>query len=134
MSNLSKSEQAENDTPNNSAAKLILIADDEPFMRHLLQRALKFWGYRTLVAQDGKQAMEIDGQHPGEIDVLLSDVTMPGINGVQLAAEMTKHRPALKVILMSGFSHFHVIIQRGWKFIQKPFRISEVKDALDEVL
>ena len=73
------------DTPSDSEAKQILIAEDEPAIRHLLQKLLNHWGYRTLVAHDGKQAIEVAGQHPGDIDLLLSDVTMPEMGGQELA-------------------------------------------------
>jgi two-component system cell cycle sensor histidine kinase/response regulator CckA len=114
--------------------KQILIAEDEPMIRSLLQRLLNLWGYRTLVAEDGKRALEVADQHPGEIDLLLSDVTMPGMGGPELAEKLTKKRPRLKVILMSGFSQAQIILQRGWQFLQKPFTPRDIKKKIDEVL
>jgi CheY-like chemotaxis protein len=135
LSDLTKRELAENDTPDRDPnAKQILIAEDEPILRSLLQKLLNRWGYRTLVAHDGKQAFEVAEQHPGDIDLLLSDVTMPRMGGPELAAKLTMKRPALKVILMSGFSHAQVIVQRGWKFVHKPFTPREIKQKIEEVL
>jgi DNA-binding NtrC family response regulator len=134
MSELTKREQTENSAPNDSTAKQILIAEDEPMIRSLLQRLLNLWGYRTLVASNGKQALELEEQHPGDVDLLLSDVTMPEMNGPELADRLTKKRPGLKVILMSGYSYAQVTLRRGWKFIQKPFKPSDIKETINEVL
>jgi two-component system cell cycle sensor histidine kinase/response regulator CckA len=135
MSNLSKQEQIENHTPDEfSTAKQVLIAEDEPAIRSMLQAFLRMWGYRTLVASNGKQALEVSEQHKGDIDILLSDVTMPVMDGQELAEKLTRKRPFIRVILMSGFSHMQVVLRRGWKFIQKPFKPSTVKETIEEVL
>lgn len=118
----------------NDLAKQVLIAEDEPSIRILLQRLLKGWGYRTLVASNGKQALEMAEQHTGDIDLLLSDVTMPEMDGHELADKLTHKRPFIKVILMSGFSHMQVSLRRGWRFVQKPFKPSAIKDALKNLL
>lgn len=134
MSNLSAQEILENDTPNLSGAKQILIAEDEPLVRGLLRSFLKLWGYRTLVAHDGQEALEVAAKHPEEIHLLLSDVTMPRMDGQQLAKELTKRRPELKVILISGYSHFQIVLRRGWEFIQKPFKPADMKETIERVL
>lgn len=123
-----------NTTSSDDTAKQVLIAEDEPSIRSMLQQFLKMWGYRTLVASDGKQALEVAQQHPGDIDLLLSDVTMPEMGGQELAEKLTKKRPSIKVILMSGFSHLPVVLRRGWKFIQKPFQPSTLKQTIKESL
>ena len=134
MAELSQSEQIQNHAPGDSTAKQVLIAEDEPLIRSLLQKFLKMWGYRTLVASDGKEALEVAADHPGDIDLLLSDVTMPGISGPELAEKLTTKRPSLKVILMSGFSRAHVVLQHGWRFVHKPFKPTEIKETVKEVL
>ena len=134
MAELSQSEQIANATPDQSTAKQILIAEDEPAVRRLLQRLLKMWGYRTLVAHSGEEALEVAHDHGGNVDLLLSDVTMPKMGGQELAHNLTKKHPAIKVILMSGFSHVQVVLQRGWKFIQKPFTLDDVKKTIKELL
>jgi len=117
-----------------STSKQVLIADDEPAIRMLLQKSLKMWGYRTLVASSGKQALEVADQHKGDIDLLLSDVTMPEMDGQELAEKLTKKQPFIKVILMSGFSQMQVALRGGWRFIQKPFRPSVIKATIEEIL
>ena len=114
--------------------KQVLIAEDEPVVRLLLQRLLKSWGYRTLSASNGKQAVEMAQQHDGEIDVLLSDITMPEMSGPELAEKLTEQRPFLKVILMSGYSQAQVALRRGWKFVQKPFKPETIKKAIETSL
>ncbi len=117
-----------------ATSKQVLIAEDEPVVRLLLNRLLKIWGYRTLLASNGRQAMEVAQQHEGEIDLLLSDVTMPEMNGPELAAKLTERRPFLKVILMSGYSQAQVALRRGWKFVQKPFKPDTIKKAIESSL
>ena len=134
MAELSQSEQIENHAPDDSTAKQVLIAEDEPLIRSLLQKFLHMWGYRTLVASDGKEALEVAADHPGDIDLLLSDVTMPRMSGPELAEKLTTKRPSLKVILMSGFSHAHVVVQHGWRFVKKPFKPTDIKETIKEVL
>jgi len=115
-------------------SKQVLIAEDEPVIGMLLQRLLKMWGYRTLFASNGKDALEVAKHADGEIDLLLSDVTMPGMNGPELAEKLIEKRPFLKVILMSGFSHVQIALRRGWKFVQKPFKPETIKEAIDTSL
>jgi two-component system cell cycle sensor histidine kinase/response regulator CckA len=135
MSDLSNREQIENHASDErTAAKRVLIAEDEPSIRRLLQLLLKRWGYRTLVASNGKQALEMAAEHTGEIDLLLSDVTMPEMGGQELAEKLTTKRPFIKVILMSGFSRIQVILRKGWKFIQKPFKPAVVKETIRETI
>ncbi len=118
----------------NSTAKQVLIAEDEPSIRALLQKLLKIWGYRTLVASNGKQALELADRHKGDIDLLLSDVTMPEMGGEELAEKLTRKQPFVKVILMSGFSHIQLAMRGGWRFVQKPFRPSVIKETIEEIL
>ena len=115
-------------------SKQVLIAEDEPVVRMLLQRLLKIWGYRTLSASNGKQALEVAQEHDGEIDVLLSDVTMPEMSGPEVAEKLTERRPHLKVILMSGYSQAQIGLRRGWKFVQKPFKPETIKEAIEKSL
>lgn len=134
MSDLSALENARNSAAGYGPTKQVLIVDDEPSIRKLLRTLLTRWGYRTLVAQDGKQALEIAAEHPGDIDLLLSDVSMPVMDGQELAETLTKKRPAIKVILMSGYSHFQVVLRLGWHFLQKPFTSSELKDRIKKII
>ena len=87
-----------------------------------------------LVAADAGAAVQIEGQFPRAIQLLLSDVMMPGISGPDLAKKLKQLRPEMRVILMSGYSEGMLILNYGWHFLQKPFPpnalISKVNDVM----
>src|SRR5207248_7756678 len=82
----------------------ILIVEDDPDVRAYLVEALRDLNYRTLNAPDGPAALRIIEQKNARIDLLLSDVVLPGMNGRELMAEACKSRPDLKVLFMTGYS------------------------------
>lgn len=100
------------------------------FMRVLLHS----WGYRVFSARNGREALKIAEEHKGEIDLLVSDVTMPEMEGPELAEKLKIKRPKLKVILLSGYSRAQISLQLGWRFIEKPFRAEELKAVVDDTL
>jgi len=116
------------------SSKQVLLAEDEPVVRNLMQRLLHSWGYRVTSARNGREAMDIAEEHKGEIDLLVSDVTMPEMDGPELAQKLKAKRPSLRVILLSGYSQVQIVLQRGWKFIQKPFRSQDLKAAVEDSL
>ena len=83
-------------------------------------------------ACNGREALEIAEEHKGPIDLLVSDVTMPEMEGPELAEKLKAKRPRLQVILLSGYSHTEIVLQRGWKFIQKPFQMQELRAAVED--
>ncbi|MBI3893488.1 MAG: response regulator, partial [Candidatus Wallbacteria bacterium] len=85
-----------------SAAATILLVEDEPEVRNLARRILEHCGYSVLVAEGGEAALAMARQHPGPIDLLLSDVRMPDASGPGLALELASSRPEMKVLFMSG--------------------------------
>jgi two-component system cell cycle sensor histidine kinase/response regulator CckA len=80
----------------------ILVVDDEALVRSMARDILLGAGYRVLEAADGEQALRVAEEHPGAIQVLLTDVVLPGINGKELAARMVALRPETKMLFMSG--------------------------------
>jgi CheY-like chemotaxis protein len=98
----------------------ILLAEDESSLRQMLGLVLQAAGYRLMVAEDGRQAVQLAGEHAGRIDLLLSDIEMPGLTGPDLAQELLRTRPNLKIMLMSGCSSALGVLERGWRFLQKP--------------
>jgi two-component system cell cycle sensor histidine kinase/response regulator CckA len=77
--------------------------------------------------------MEIAAEHNGPLDVLVSDVTMPEMDGPgELAERLNPKRPRLQVILLSGYSHTDIVLQGGWRFIQKPFQLQELRAAVED--
>jgi DNA-binding response OmpR family regulator len=81
----------------------VLLVEDLDSLRAITRRILERSGFRVLAAPNGSVALETLEQHPGEINVLLSDVAMPEVNGVVLAQEVRARFPGVKIILMSGY-------------------------------
>jgi len=82
----------------------ILLAEDEDSLRMLTQRILSRHGYKVLPAGNGLEAVKLAGRHPASIDLLLTDVIMPQMNGHELAVQLQAAHPALPVIYMSGYA------------------------------
>lgn len=114
--------------------KSVLIVDDEPIIRDLCSKALK--GYRVLQAADGEEALSIFKK--GEIDVILTDVMMPGIGGIELLKRLKEIEPTLVVIVMTGFAEKDVILNAlkadADDFITKPLNLLQLKTAIDKAL
>jgi len=115
----------------------ILVVDDEPAVRRWVAEALRSDGYRVLEAQGASEALSIC-QSPAEpVDLLLADVMMPGMNGVELASRLQKVRPRLKVLFMSGFAEVPELSVPGRpvaELIRKPFSFRELAARVQTVL
>jgi CheY-like chemotaxis protein len=116
----------------------ILIVEDDPALRRLMQRTLERHGYAVLQSKNVVDALSIAERHPGKIDLLLSDVIMPVMNGPDLAQRIVRLRPAIKVMYVSGFTN-QIALDRGSVgakacFMAKPFTpqalASRVRDCL----
>jgi DNA-binding NtrC family response regulator len=108
--------------------KTILVVDDDPFIITAVQLILDKGGeYDILTAASGSKALQQSRDFPGEIHLLLSDFQMPGMSGIDLATAMTMDRPALKVLLMSGFDGGMLVLNEGWHFLAKPFVASQLR-------
>jgi signal transduction histidine kinase len=106
-----------------AVGKTVLLVEDMEVVRRMIGVALGLRGYRVLEAADGPAAMETARAHPEGINVLLTDIIMPGMNGVELFRHLVALRPSLKVLYMSGYAGT-VISDHGIEednFIQKPF-------------
>ena len=117
--------------------EVILLVDDEESIRRSVGLWLERHGYHVLPAADGEEALELSLQHE-RIDLLLTDLTMPGLNGRRLASEMLAARPLLPVILMSG--HAPADQMDGWEdfrqvhFVQKPFLLPKLTESIRGLL
>lgn len=114
----------------------VLIVDDDRIILELCTLVLtETCGVNVLQADDGNQAVDVADGHPGPIDLLLSDIVMGGgRNGIELAKILTRSRPEMKVILMSGFNHEGWVFDPGWHFIGKPFRPADLCSKIAEAL
>jgi PAS domain S-box-containing protein len=116
----------------------ILLVEDETNLRRLARQYLENQGYTILEAEDGAAALQIVDGHKGTIDLLLTDVIMPGMNGRELAAHITQLVPAIRVLYMSGYTENAVghdgMLDAGINLLQKPFSLPALKDRVREVL
>src|SRR5690606_799677 len=93
-------------------SETILLVEDEPAVMRLVQEILEGAGYSVLPAHDGRRALQIARAHDGPIDLLLTDVVMPGMGGAALAEKLTAERPELPVIYMSGYTRSEMVKER----------------------
>jgi DNA-binding response OmpR family regulator len=116
----------------------ILIVEDDPDVRAFLVEALRDLNYRTLSAPDAGAALRILKRANNRIDLLLTDVVMPGLNGRELAVEAQQHRPDLKVLFMTGYSRNAIVHQGrldpGIEMIQKPMSQRELAGRIRDLL
>jgi two-component system cell cycle sensor histidine kinase/response regulator CckA len=117
---------------------VLLVEDSEP-LRRLTQSFLESHGFRVLVAQNGEEALQVETRHSGKIDLLLTDVVMPGINGRVLAERLLPRQPAMRVLYISGYTDSfvarHGMLEQGMALLHKPFTeevlIKKVREVLD---
>jgi CheY-like chemotaxis protein len=116
----------------------ILAVDDEPLLIGLVVEMLEPLGYRILVASNGEEALKVCNDFKGRIDLLLTDVIMPGMNGRELAEKFIVKRPETKVIFMSGYTDdaiaHHGVLEEGIVLVNKPLKSSILAKEIREVL
>ena len=112
----------------------ILIAEDEETLRELLQNILQTAGYQVLIAPDGRKALELAARRGVNIDLLLTDIVMPEMSGLDLAKAFKATHPGSRIILTSGYPQGMLIMDRGWNFIQKPFFPQRLLEKIREAL
>jgi len=101
---------------------VILVADDDVFVRNLVTHLLQRQGYVVLSASDGQEGLELSRKYPGSIDLLITDVEMPRLNGMDLSTHLLEERPRIKVIVMSGADMKEIVSQNvNLPFLPKPF-------------
>jgi two-component system cell cycle sensor histidine kinase/response regulator CckA len=120
-----------------SAPRTILVVDDEPNLRRLLVRQLEHRGYHVLQAQHGLEALRIYRAALPPVDLVLADVVMPEMNGMQLAAALLDEDPLVRFILISGYvPSGSARLSSGMlvPVLQKPFNLDDVLEVLERVL
>ena len=119
-------------------SETVLLVEDDEALRTLAREILSILGYTVLEATSPSEALRLAGGHPGTIDVLLTDVVMPQMNGRQVADHLLVARPDLKVLFMSGYTDGaivqHGVLEPGTHFLQKPFTPDGLGRKLREVL
>jgi two-component system, cell cycle sensor histidine kinase and response regulator CckA len=127
-----KSKKSEKGKPNELwGSGTVLLVEDEPMVRSVAERALTRHGYQVITADNGEDALEILSR--GEpIDLLISDVVMPGMDGPTMVREARKSRPELKILFMSGYAEEQLrksIDIENVNFLPKPFSVTELAEA-----
>ena len=122
-----------------AGSETVLVVEDQHELRELAKRVLGGHGYRVLVAANGVEALKL-AEQAGPIDLLVTDVIMPGMSGREVALLLSAMRPELKVLYVSGYPDesivHHGVLEAGIAFLQKPFspdalarRVRRVLDA-----
>jgi PAS domain S-box-containing protein len=116
----------------------ILLVEDELSVRRLARRVLKSKGYDVLEAANGREALRLVTEHGGPLDLVLTDVVMPGMSGPELAERLSREQPGLRVLYMSGYADeaigHHGVLEPGVEFLQKPFTPQDLVQRVREVL
>lgn len=126
-------------TPHLRGDETVLLVEDEAMVRELASRVLNRHGYLVLEAESGADALETCRRHEGPIDILVTDVVMPGMNGSELAGRIANIIPDAAVLFVSGYTGGalveHGVLQDGTHFLQKPFSphrfVRKVREVLD---
>jgi two-component system cell cycle sensor histidine kinase/response regulator CckA len=117
------------------APSVILVAEDEVVVRNIVCLLLHHEGYQVLAAADGKEALELAHEYHGQIDLLVTDMRMPRMDGLSLAERVISERPGIRVLLMSGIMSDEIREKNvRLPFLRKPFVSSVFRDKVRDVL
>lgn len=121
-----------------TGTETVLLVEDDHMVRRLSQRVLTHLGYEVLQAYDIEDAISICREHPHPIHLLLTDVIMPEMNGVELYAQLRETRSEMKALFMSGYAEDvvvrHGVLPEGTEFIQKPFNMEDLANRVRQTL
>jgi DNA-binding response OmpR family regulator len=117
--------------PLRAGQAVVLIVDDDPMIRNITRIVLEDEGYFILSADDGEEALLLSRRFPGAIHLVLSDMTMPKLNGLQLRDRLGQERAATRLLLMSGEQ---VDLPVEQPFLQKPFGMGVLRERVREML
>jgi two-component system cell cycle sensor histidine kinase/response regulator CckA len=115
----------------------VLLVEDEDVVRSFAVRALTRQGYDVLEASDGQEALDIVAEHNGEIDIVVTDVVMPEMDGPTMFRELRKTNPSIKVIFVSGYPNEAFRETLGSEevaFLPKPFSLPQLAEKVKQEL
>jgi hypothetical protein len=119
-------------------SETILLVEDAKSVRTVTRRLLEAYGYTVLEASGGADALRVARDHRGPIDLLLTDIVMPGVSGTEVARQLAELRPGVRVLYMSGYTDnaivHHGVLDPGIAFLQKPFTREGLAHKVREVL
>jgi two-component system, cell cycle sensor histidine kinase and response regulator CckA len=118
-------------------SETVLLVEDEESVRQLVRELLEAQGYQILEAENGEEALQIAAMH-SEIDMLITDVVMPGMSGRELSARLCASHPHTKLLYLSGYTEDAIVhegvLEPGTAFLQKPFTLQTLARKVREVL
>ncbi len=121
-----------------SRGEMVFFVEDESATRKLGQKILEKLGYKVLVAATPDEALRLADEHAGEIQLLITDVVMPGMNGRDLANRLSALYPHIKTLFMSGYTANVIanrgVLDAGVQFVQKPFSVQDLGTKIREIL
>jgi len=124
--------------PSRQPSASILLVEDNDNLRNLLQRTLEGAGFSVLSASDGAEALRLCQQHDGAINLTVSDIVMPQVNGLQLTERIRATRPEMKFLFITGFAgefpELRELIRNGGDILEKPFLPSELMAKAEKLL
>lgn len=131
------------ETPGNAeeitrGTETILVVEDDELVRGIALQTLQMYGYRVLEARNGYEALALVSEREEKIDLLLTDVVMPRMNGRELVKRLQLLKPGINILYMSGYTedaiHHHGVLEEGTFFIEKPFAPDKLGQKVREVL
>ena len=126
------------DTISRPAGQTVLVVEDEAMIRSNVRECLQQLGYHVLEADSAETALKLCAEQRGKIDVVLTDLVMPGMSGHELAGKLAQMCPQVKMLFMSGYTEDTAtrreILLRGSAFLQKPFSVGDLANAVQQVL
>jgi two-component system cell cycle sensor histidine kinase/response regulator CckA len=130
-------EQAPEELPQVPSGGAVLVVEDDPLVRTMVRRSLSEAGFKILEAGDGPEGLRLASEHE-DIDVVLTDLALPGIGGRELARRLADVRPDLPVVFMSGYTDDDLarrgLLEAGHPFLEKPFPPEALARKIGEVL
>ena len=121
-----------------TGTETVLVVEDEPGIRRIVVRALREVGYLVLEASESEDALRLADRHPDPIDIMITDVVMPGLGGQDLAERFTAVRPDAAVLFVSGYTRnaivHHGVLDEGTEFLQKPFSPADLQARVRRIL
>jgi CheY-like chemotaxis protein len=130
--------EKEQELPAEHGHETILLVEDEPAILQMTTMMLERLGYTVVAAATPGEAIRLALEYRGRIDLLMTDVVMPEMNGRELAGNLLSHYPNLKRLFMSGYTAdiiaHHGVLDEGVHFIQKPFSMKDLSGKLRETL
>jgi DNA-binding response OmpR family regulator len=114
---------------------VVLVVDDEVLIRNLVTMLMQGEGYYALSASDGMEGLQLSRSYSGIIDLVITDVSMPRLNGIELCTRLIEERPGIKSIVMSGGEVSGIVrTNLGLEFLPKPFDGEELKARVHAIL